>query len=380
MTSPLEHFGWAVSPYSAKTRSYLQFKRIPFEDKVPSARQLATTIRTAVGRPIMPTVRRADGTWMQDTSEIIDALEVENPEPAITPRGPSQRLASLLLELHADEWLPIVALHYRWNVGENAAFAAAEFGRYGFPWLPGPIARRLAAPMAAKMASYLPLVGVQGETIAGIEAFAKELISHLDNHFDKHIYLLGERPCLGDFALFGPLWAHLYRDPGSRELFADAGSLVEWMQRLLQPTDEWGGFLPGDEVPATLDPIFKTLFAEQFPFVRDLVAAIDSYCDEHPEARRVPRSLGDHPLVIGGHKGTRRLITFSQWMAQRPLGCYHGFVEAEREQANRWLKQVGGLDAMQLRIRNPFERRNFEMRLQHPPSAQASAPMAEASS
>jgi len=359
----MQHYGWLVSPYSAKTRTYLRFKQIPFDDEVPSALKLATTIRKVVGKAIMPTVLRADGTWMQDSSEIIDAMEAEFTEPSITPPGPSQQLASLLLELHGDEWLPIVALHYRWNLAGNAAFARDEFGRYGFPWLPGILARRLAAPMADKMASYLPLVGVHPETIPGVEKFTGDLIAQLDKHFYRHHYLLGGRPCLGDFALVGPLWAHLYRDPQSRSLFVGADSVVNWMERLLDPPNECGEFLPGDEVPTTLDPIFKTLFAEQFAFVADLVAAIDRYCKKKPEATRVPRSLGDRDFVIGGCTGKRRLITFSQWMAQRPLDLYHGFDDEQRGTVDRWLSEVGGRQAMQLRIRNPFERHEFKMRL-----------------
>ncbi len=367
MNALFQHYGWPVSPYSAKTRSYLRFKRIPFEDKVPSARQLGTTIRRAVGKPIMPTVLRPDGTWMQDTSEIIDFLEKEFPEPALTPRGPTQRLVSLLIELHADEWLPIATLHYRWNLEENSRFARNEFARFGFPWLPRFIGRPLAEPMAKKMSSYLPLVGVSEETIPGIESFTAGLIEGLDEHFARHSYLLGGRPCLGDFALLGPLWAHLYRDPASRSLFDKAPELTGWMKRMLNPTDEWGGFLLRDEVPTTLDPILKTLFGEQFSFLKDLVDAIDSYCDQNPEASRVPRSLGDHDFVIGGRKGTRKLITFTQWMAQRPLAHYQGLEGAEQQQVDELLTRTGGLEAMQLRIRNPFERHNFKMGLKHSP-------------
>ena len=364
MNTPFQHYGWVVSPYSAKTRSYLRFKRIPFDDHAPSARLLGTTIRKAVGKPIMPTVRRPDGTWMQDTSEIIDALEAEFPEPALVPRGPSQRLVSLLMELHADEWLSIGALHYRWNLEENARFARKEFGRLGFPWLPGFIGRKLAEPMAQKMSSYLPLVGVSEQTIPGIESFLAGLIKAFNSHFERHSYLLGGRPCLGNFSLLGPLWAHLYRDPGSRFLFDDAPALVDWTKRMLNPTDQWGGFLLHDEVPSTLEPILEVLFAEQFPFLKGLVGAIDTYCDEHPDATRVPRSLGDHPFVIGGHKGTRKLVTFSQWMVQRPLGLYSSFNEEDRRQVDAMLSRVGGLEAMQLRVGNPFVRRNFAMQLE----------------
>jgi len=367
MDTHFQHYGWLVSPYSAKTRSYLRFKQIPFQDQVPTARQLGTTIRRAVGKPVMPTLLRPDGVWMQDSSEIIDHLEKEFPEPALTPRGPAQRLVSLLIELHADEWLPIVALHYRWNLEENSLFARNEFARFGFPWLPRFVGRPLAEPMARKMSSYLPLVGVSEETIPGIGSFTAGLIEGLDEHFARHSYLLGGRPCLGDFALLGPLWAHLYRDPGSRCLFDEAPEVTEWMRRMLNPTDEWGGFLLHDEVPTTLDPLLKTLFDEQFSFLKDLIDAIDTYCDQHPNASRVPRSLGDHPFVIGGQKGTRKLITFTQWMAQRPLSLYQGLSDDEREKVDRLLIRTDGLEAMQLRVRNPFERRNFKMALKHSP-------------
>ena len=357
-------FGWPVSPYSAKTRAYLRFKQIPFDETQPTALELMTTIKRAVGQAIMPTVKTPDGTWLQDTSEIIDTLEARFDRPSIVPSGDAQRVAALLLELHGDEWLPIVIMHTRWNYPENARFARAEFGRYGFPWLPGFLSRRLVRPMADKMSGYRPLLGIGGATTDGIEAFAEDLIGHLDRHLATQAFLLGGRPCIGDFALFGPLWAHVYRDPGTRSWFDDAPNVRGWFERLQHPAGEVGDFLPDDEVPGTLDPIFKTLFAEQMTFVRSLVEAIDRYCAEHPDAKRVPRSLGDHPLVIGGRQGTRRLITFTQWMAQRPLDAYQSLPEPRRAAVDPWLDRVGGKAAMQLQIRHRFARRDFRMMLE----------------
>jgi len=367
-----QHYGWQVSPYSAKTRAYLVWKGIPFDDVAPSALRLYFTIRRAVGRVIMPTVRAPGGTWLQDTSEIIDSLEQQFPTPSAIPAGPRQRIASLLLELHGDEWLPILGMHTRWNIEANNQFARTEFGRTGFPGLPGPLQRRLARPMADKMASYLPRLGVSDETIPGIESFGHALIGHLEAHLKEHPYLLGGRPCLGDLALFGPLWAHVYRDPGSTHWFAESPAVQSWFERLLQPDPaERQPFLPEDEVPATLTPVFRTLFAEQFVFLADLVAAIDRYCDDNEGATRVPRSLGDHTFCIGGHTGTRRLITFSQWMAQRPLEAYSMLSEPQRASVDAWLEQVGGLQAMQLRVNNPFVRREFKMGLRTPAGSQA---------
>ncbi|MFK7828279.1 MAG: hypothetical protein AB8B57_00745 [Congregibacter sp.] len=60
-----------------------------------------------------------------------------------------------------------------------------------------------------------------------------ELFGDLDAHFREHAFLFGERPCTGDFALAGALYAHLYRDAtagtdalpiaGNGELFCKTG-------------------------------------------------------------------------------------------------------------------------------------------------------------
>ena len=224
----LRHYGWPVSPYSAKTRAYLRFKQVPFDDVEPTARQLYGRIQKAVGRMVMPTVERDDGTWLQDTSEIIDTLESELGGTTITPPGPCQRLANLLLELHGDEWLPLVAMHSRWNVAGNPDFARDEFARCGVPWLPTVLGRRLTAPIANKMAGYLPLLGIRKDTAPGVERFAHRLIAQLDVHLAEHAFILGSRPCLADFALHGPLWAHTWRDPASRSWFDGAANVTAW--------------------------------------------------------------------------------------------------------------------------------------------------------
>ena len=104
----------------------------------------------------------------------------------------------------------------------NAQFALAEFSRCGLPLIPNFIGRRLVASMANKMKGYLPVLGVTATTQPGVEKMVAELIRDLDVHLAAHSFLLGERPCIGDFAVFGPLWAHLYRDPGSTCLFEAA--------------------------------------------------------------------------------------------------------------------------------------------------------------
>ncbi len=354
----LIHYGWDVSPYSAKTRTYLRYKGIPHDDRHPNAWMLMRTIAKAVGKPVMPTIHEpgpGGGAWMQDTSDIIDALEARHPEPSIHPPGPTQRLASHLMELHADEWLPTVIMHTRWNYPDSTAFAIDEFAREGLPGWPKFLARRIIKPMADRMAAYRPKLGISAATEPGIEAFTKELIARLQGHFAAHDFLLGGRPCLGDFALFGPLWAHVWRDPGTTSWFDDAPDVVRWFERMQAP-EAPGEWVPDDEVPATLDAVYRTMFEEQWAYLKDLVGVIDAWAAEHPDATRLPRVLGDHEFVFGGARGTRRLITFSQWMLQRSLDAY----EAADGAADAWLERVGGAEALTLRVTHRTERRNFK--------------------
>ena len=365
----LQLYGWLVSPYTAKVRAMLAYKGVEFEDVSPSVFGLYMTIRPAVGRVIMPTVQISDGSWKQDSAVICDFIESTVRARPTTPPGPTQRLASLLLELLADEWCPLLALHYRWNFSANKTWAMEEFGRCAFPWLPAPIANRLAAPFAKKMQSFRAVQGIAPETHAGIESLAVDIIRHLDAHLESHSFLLGGVPCRADFSLYGPLWAHLFRDPDSRHLFDKAPNVVRWLEslhghksdpafptlRTAQPhNDTCGDFLPADCVPATLDPLFRIQFAEQWPFLAVLSRAIDAHVDAKKLASRdshmapvhVPRALGRAGFTVGGAAGTRTLLTYSAWRLQRPLDEYYAkMTSSERVQVTRWLDRLGAREA-----------------------------------
>ncbi len=359
MSDAYEHLGWPVSPYTAKTRSYLHWKGLPFVERRPTLFALQTRIKRAVGRAIMPTVRTPDGQWLQDSSAIIDALEARHPQRGITPPGPRQRVAALLLELHGDEWLILPAMHYRWHTPASAAFVIEEFARDGFPSLPRFLSRHTAAHLAERMRRHLPDLGVSPRTIPGIERFTEGLITALERHLSARDYLLGGRPCIGDFALYAPLWAHLYRDPGTTALFDDAPSVRAWFRRLNAAVQPEGHFLPGDEVPETLDPIFRAIFEEQLPWIATLIRAVDLWCARHPGRERLPRTLGIAPFHIGGSAGERSLLTEAQWKAQRPLAAYAALAPPARAEVDRWLDRVGGAEAMQIAPGNPLVRRDF---------------------
>lgn len=143
----LQH-GWLVSPYSAKTRAYFLYKGIPYEESQSSFLKLYWKLKCGpVNRIIMPAVQLPNNKWLQDSSDIIDYCEKHySHAPSVVPNEPIQKVASSLLEVFGDEWLPMGALHYRWNKPKASKFALHEFASMGFPWLPVTIGKRLVQP------------------------------------------------------------------------------------------------------------------------------------------------------------------------------------------------------------------------------------------
>ncbi len=330
-------FGWPVSPYTEKTRAWLRFKGFDTDEVEPTLWTLRRTVQPAVGRVVMPTVLRADGAWLSDSRHILDTLEAERPEPATQPSGPRQRVVSALLELFGDEWLVLAALHYRWQRAGNVQFAIDAFAGHGLPFVPRALARRLIRPVAHRMAAYQPKLGLHPHTISGIEALTEQTLVALDAHLAERPFLLGTRPCVGDFAMFGSIWAHLERDPHSTYLFDDTPHVLAWTARLREPTGDPGTFLPDDEVPSTLGPLLA-LAMDPWPHLVDTMEEAAAWLGEHPDATRLPRSLGEGPFHLFGREGTRKRSTFPLWKAERVVDVVAELPEA----AHPWLAGFGG--------------------------------------
>ena len=77
---------------------------------------------------------------------------------------------------------------------------------------------------------------VNPDTIPSIEAAYDEFMNLAEAHFREHPFLLGGRPTIGDYALFGPLFAHLGRDPKPLALMQKrAPALFQWLERMNTP-------------------------------------------------------------------------------------------------------------------------------------------------
>src|SRR5574338_1236821 len=116
--------GTDASYFTGKLEAALRAKGIAYRLEPFSAAGMRRCARHT-GVLQVPQVERPDGSWLVDTTLILECLERERPEPALSPRVPSLRFVSLLLEDFADEWLWRPAMHYRWSFPETARLMSA---------------------------------------------------------------------------------------------------------------------------------------------------------------------------------------------------------------------------------------------------------------
>lgn len=331
-------YGAELSLFSGKARAYLRWKDVDFEEIRPSQDIYRNEIVPLTGYPVIPVVKTADGEYIQDTTDIIDYFEDLLGGPSVYPETPKQRLAALLLELYGDEWLVIPAMHYRWAYNKN--WVVREFGAALLPDADEAAQRKLGEKVSTPFQGFVPLLGVTGETVPGIEKSYEAFLAELDAHFQAHDYLLGSKPCIGDFGLIGPLYAHLYRDPVSGALMEKlAPHVVSWVKRMQNPpTPLVGCFIEDDAIPETLLPVLKRMMREQMPVMADAATRLEAWNHEH-ENEALPRAIGMHEFEIEGCHGMRMVIPYSQWMLGRAKDFY---VQNQSTELDAFLDEIGG--------------------------------------
>jgi glutathione S-transferase len=313
VTAPIL-YGSPHSLYTGKVRSFLRKQGIAYRETPPSDPHFTGTVVPKIGRGIIPVVELGDGTLVQDTVDIIDHFERAGVRYTAYPPTPRQRTVAHLFELYAVLGLTRHAMHYRWSyLAEQEAFLRDAFGVGGDP-------ERTAATMA-RMNSYLPVLGVSDETIPAIEDSYRQLLGGLEAHFALHPYLLGNQPSIGDYSLFGPLFAHLGRDPVPLAIMQCAAPKVfRWTERMHAPDldlVEYGdacdqpGFAADDAIPATLGPVLDQIAAELLPGLTDRLEVLQAHVASGAARPGQPVTAKLHQRIIGQAETSFRGVAYT---------------------------------------------------------------------
>jgi glutathione S-transferase len=357
-------YGSEHSLFSGKARAYLRFKDLNWEERPATRDVYINTIIPNIGAPIIPVLETAGGAFVQDTTDIIDYLEARHPQAPVYPSSPLQRLVALLLELYADEWLLIPAMHYRWSVlDQQYDFIMSEFGKLSAPEASYEEQIAIGEKTSRAFSGIVPALGITAETIAGIEEAYHTFLAQLDSHFSRYDFLLGSRPSIGDFGFIGPLYAHLGRDPVPRALMEQqAPHVYAWVKRMNNPQPLAGEFLANDAIPDTLLPILATMCKDQLPDVLDVIAHNSAWLEANPGGS-IPRFHGMHRFTSGTAVGERCISSYAQWLFQRAWRHYQSLQGDDRTAADSLLESVGGLAALNVPLRHWVERRPGQLEL-----------------
>ena len=100
--------GFDLSYFTAIVRVALRYKRLWVDEQHADIRD----ILKRTGMAFIPVVVTPEGDSWQDSTDIIERLEARHPEPPLFPRTPLQNLVAHLIELYANEFGLLPAMHY----------------------------------------------------------------------------------------------------------------------------------------------------------------------------------------------------------------------------------------------------------------------------
>ena len=342
MTTTL--YGAEVSYFTGKVRAYLRWAGIPFEEALSTADVYRNVIVPAVGAPVIPVLRAADGRMLQDSTVIIETLDQAQRRDGATlsvhPATPLRKLVSLMLEAYGDEWLVIPAMHYRWYY--DSEWAMAQFGAMNAPDETPENQFAIGQKLAVPFSKAATLLGASPNMVPAVEASYEALLAELDAHFAVQPALLGSQATLGDFGLIGPLYAHLYRDPTAGKLMRErAPNVTRWVEQLhFQPEGLRTPLDDTDSIPETLLPVLRRMAREQLPAMVDIAGYVSAWMAENP-GEPLPRALGNHDFSLEGRVGSRIIRPYSLWMIQRVRDHLNGMSAPERQRADAFLRDIG---------------------------------------
>lgn len=260
-------YGLTRSYFTRKVTGYLDYTDRPWRlDPGVGLHPAATEAGWNGGIPV---VTGPSGVPMWDSTSLIEHLDGADDRPedrSVQPDDPTLRFLSYLLDDFSDEWFYRPAVGSRWSYPENTTtggWQLAEEITVGLP-VPGAQAR---AMVVQTMSASLPRLGV---TADNIDAWMSEVLVPWLRALDGHLrdgYLLGARPSLADFALYGANAAHFVGDPYCRDLVDEHGpAVVRHTGRLTAPHREtFGDWSAG--VPDTLVAVLAQAGRHYLPWV-----------------------------------------------------------------------------------------------------------------
>ncbi len=313
-------YGSELSPYSVKVRSFFRYKKLDHE-WIPRSPAVQSEFQKYAKLPLVPLVVTPEGEGIQDSTPILERFEASHPEPSVTPDHPALAFVSALLEEYGDEWGNKWMFHYRWRYQPDVWSTAERIAQQMMGEQGTLAVAQTRAAVAERMMGRLGFVGSNDKTEPLIEASFTRALGLIDAHLASRPYLLGGRPAMADFGLWGQLYEAATDPTPGAIMRASAPNVMAWLQRMLSPRAE-GEF-------ESLSALAPTLM----PLLREEVGALF-----------LPWSAANARAIAAGEKSFTLSLGGAEW-TQEPQK-YHARSLAEIRRKYVAAKDALGLEAI----------------------------------
>lgn len=261
---PLTLYGPEVSYFTGKLEAVLRYLELPYSRIAKGPAHMAEP--TGVAQ--VPGLQLADDRWMTDTTPIIAWLDERYRDTPVIPRDPVLAFFSRLLEDYADEWLWRPAMHYRWDYPEGAHHLSRVLVDEVAAHIPLPNILKRHMIRTRQRTLFTRGDGITPATWDHVEQIYLDSLEQLTAIFEKRPYLLGSRPSLADFGLFGPMFRHFAMDPPSARIMREtAPAVYEWTARVWNARASVTGGELLNHLPEDWGPLLDSIGSAYLPYL-----------------------------------------------------------------------------------------------------------------
>jgi glutathione S-transferase len=327
MPKVLKVHGLDLSYFTGKLEAYLRGKQIAYE-----LIEMDTGDFKRCGKATaqMPQVEWLGGQWLSDTTLIIEFLEKLQAETTVMPEHPTLRFVAQLLEDFGDEWLWRPALYYRWAHAQDARLMSHRLADGMMRDVPLPFFMRRWAILNRQRLHFLWLDGVRKSTAKRVEAHYLETLDALEVVLKTQPFLLGPRPTLADYGLYGSMFRHFFCDPTpARIMRTRAPAVHEWIARLWNTKlADYNNTPWPTQWPTELTPLLKIVCEEFLPYMQANEQSIEK------GARKFEFNSQGVAFKMPAQQ-------YRAWRYQRLRTRYQALENSSQQQLNTYFPELG---------------------------------------
>jgi glutathione S-transferase len=276
--------GTELSFFTRKLEAQLRFQQIPWQWNYKTLARSAE-IEARTGTHFIPALATPEKWLIHDTIALGPLLNDRFAEQPVIPDTPLQRTCCFILEDAFNHWLGRTAVHTRWCYPDNVAWIGPRFAANAM------LDRSIDVPFSEQelddFATFADTIyqefgknacaflGCPPEQEQAMRADFTLMLDALNTHFTANKFLLGDRPCLADFALAGASKAHFITDPEAVSWLGEYhGMLRKYTdQFFVDKPNNTGQWLADDEVPETLTVVFDYIQRSYLQYAIPNIAA-----------------------------------------------------------------------------------------------------------